>query len=93
MAQTWFITSSLILISSIGARVATPGLSIYYASKAAVSALAETLALEVAGIADVVHWSIVAAEIAAALNRSSQLRRPEANPPPSSSRGAYGLAH
>jgi NAD(P)-dependent dehydrogenase (short-subunit alcohol dehydrogenase family) len=38
----------IILISSIGARVATPGLSIYYASKAAVSALAETLALEVA---------------------------------------------
>ena len=38
----------IILISSIGARVATPGASIYYASKAAVSALAETLALEVA---------------------------------------------
>jgi short-subunit dehydrogenase len=38
----------IILISSVGARVATPGASIYYASKAAVSALAETLALEVA---------------------------------------------
>ena len=38
----------IILISSIGARMATPGAGIYYASKAAVSALAETLALEVA---------------------------------------------
>lgn len=38
----------IILISSIGARIATPGAGIYYASKAAVSALAETLALEVA---------------------------------------------
>jgi NAD(P)-dependent dehydrogenase (short-subunit alcohol dehydrogenase family) len=32
----------------IGAGIATPGAGIYYASKAAVSALAETLALEVA---------------------------------------------
>jgi len=38
----------IILISSIGARIATPGAGVYYASKAAVSALAETLALEVA---------------------------------------------
>lgn len=38
----------IILVSSIGARIATPGAAIYYASKAAVSALAETLALEVA---------------------------------------------
>src|SRR6266403_2282330 len=38
----------IILISSIGARIATPGAGIIYASKAAVSALAETLALEVA---------------------------------------------
>lgn len=36
----------IILISSIGARIATPGAGIYYASKAAVSALAEALALE-----------------------------------------------
>jgi NAD(P)-dependent dehydrogenase (short-subunit alcohol dehydrogenase family) len=35
----------------IGARIATPGAGIYYASKAAVSALAETLALEVAPLA------------------------------------------
>lgn len=40
----------IILISSIGARIATPGAGIYYASKAAVSALAETLALEVASL-------------------------------------------
>jgi NAD(P)-dependent dehydrogenase (short-subunit alcohol dehydrogenase family) len=38
----------IILISSIGARIATPGAGIYYASKAAVSALSEILALEVA---------------------------------------------
>ncbi|MBK4738369.1 SDR family NAD(P)-dependent oxidoreductase [Noviherbaspirillum pedocola] len=37
----------IILISSIGARIATPGAAFYYASKAAVSALAESLALEV----------------------------------------------
>jgi NAD(P)-dependent dehydrogenase (short-subunit alcohol dehydrogenase family) len=37
----------ILLISSIGARIATAGASIYYASKAAVSALAESLALEV----------------------------------------------
>jgi NAD(P)-dependent dehydrogenase (short-subunit alcohol dehydrogenase family) len=38
----------IILVSSIGARIATPGAGIYYASKAAVSALAKTLALELA---------------------------------------------
>jgi len=38
----------IILISSIGARIATPGAAFYYASKAAVSALAESLAPEVA---------------------------------------------
>jgi NAD(P)-dependent dehydrogenase (short-subunit alcohol dehydrogenase family) len=37
----------VILISSIGARIATAGAGFYYASKAAVSALAESLALEV----------------------------------------------
>jgi NAD(P)-dependent dehydrogenase (short-subunit alcohol dehydrogenase family) len=37
----------IILVSSIGARIATAGAGYYYASKAAVSALAETLALEV----------------------------------------------
>lgn len=38
----------IILVSSIGARIATAGTAAYYASKAAVSSLAETLALEVA---------------------------------------------
>jgi NAD(P)-dependent dehydrogenase (short-subunit alcohol dehydrogenase family) len=38
----------IILISSIGARIATPGAAFYYASKAAVSTLAESLAPEVA---------------------------------------------
>jgi NAD(P)-dependent dehydrogenase (short-subunit alcohol dehydrogenase family) len=37
----------IILISSIGARTATAGAAIYYATKAAVSSLAESLALEV----------------------------------------------
>jgi len=37
----------IILVSSIGARTATPGAGIYYATKAAVSSLAECLALEV----------------------------------------------
>ncbi len=38
----------ILLVSSIGARIATAGAGIYYASKAAVSALAESLSLEVA---------------------------------------------
>lgn len=38
----------VMLISSIGARIATPGAAFYYATKAAVSALAESFALEVA---------------------------------------------
>lgn len=37
----------ILLVSSIGARIATAGAGVYYASKAAVSALAESLALEV----------------------------------------------
>jgi CheY-like chemotaxis protein len=70
---------------------AAPHLPIVLATKSTEEIGADSLV--VAGIADVVHWPIVAAEIAAALNRGSQLRRPEANPPPSCSRGAYGLAH
>jgi signal transduction histidine kinase len=46
-----------------------------------------------AGVADVVHWPMIAAEIAAALNRCSRLTRPGAKPPPSFSREAYDLAH
>lgn len=37
----------IILVSSIGARIATAGAGLYYATKAAVSAFAESLALEV----------------------------------------------
>ncbi|MGQ3403850.1 SDR family oxidoreductase [Sphingopyxis sp.] len=40
----------ILLVSSIGARIATAGAGVYYASKAAVSALAETLALEVGSL-------------------------------------------
>jgi DNA-binding NtrC family response regulator len=44
----------------------------------------ETNSLMFSGIADVVHWPIVTAEIAAALNRCWQLTGPEAKPPPNS---------
>jgi hypothetical protein len=70
---------------------AAPHLPIVLATKSTEEIGADSLMF--AGIADVVHWPIVAAEIAAALNRCSQLTRPGANPPPNSSRGAYGLAH
>lgn len=70
---------------------AAPHLPIVLATKWTEEICADRLMF--AGIADVVHWPIVAAEIVAALNRCSQLTRPEAKPPPSSSRGADGLAH
>lgn len=38
----------IILVSSIGARIATPGAAFYYASKAALSAFADSFALEAA---------------------------------------------
>jgi NAD(P)-dependent dehydrogenase (short-subunit alcohol dehydrogenase family) len=38
----------IVLVSSIGARIATAGAAIYYSSKAALSSLAQSLALEVA---------------------------------------------
>jgi DNA-binding NtrC family response regulator len=50
-------------------------------------------ALMVAGIADVVHWPIVAAEIAVALDHCSELNRREAKLPPGPPRAAYSLAH
>jgi signal transduction histidine kinase/CheY-like chemotaxis protein len=50
-------------------------------------------ALMVAGIADVVHWPIVAAEIAVALDHCSELNRREAKLPPGPSRATYSLAH
>jgi len=49
--------------------------------------------LMAAGIADVVHWPIVAAEIAAALNHCSALKKLEARAPLGSSRGAYSVMH
>src|SRR6266851_10433693 len=70
---------------------AAPYLPIVLATKSTEKIDADRLMF--AGIADVVHWPIVTAEIAAALNRCSQLTGPEAKPPPSSSRGAYWLAH
>ena len=70
---------------------AAPHLPIVLATKSTEEIDADRLMF--AGIADVVHWPIVAAEIAAALHRCSQPTRPEAKPPPNSSRGAYGLAH
>jgi NAD(P)-dependent dehydrogenase (short-subunit alcohol dehydrogenase family) len=38
----------IVLVSSIGARAATPGAAVYFASKAAISTFAESFALEVA---------------------------------------------
>jgi DNA-binding NtrC family response regulator len=70
---------------------AAPHLPIVLATKSTEEVCADSLMF--AGIADVVQWPIVAAEIAAALNRCSQLTGPEAKPPPNSSRGLYWLAH
>jgi hypothetical protein len=70
---------------------AAPHLPIVLATKSTEEICADSLMF--AGIADVVHWPIVAAEIAAALNRCSQLTRPQAKPPPNSSRGPFLLAH
>jgi len=70
---------------------AAPYLPIVLATKSTEEIEADSLMF--AGIADVVHWPIVAAEIAAALNRCSQLTRPQAKPPPNSSREPYWLAH
>ena len=81
--------SSLELAAALHA--AAPHLPIVLATKSTDEIGADRLMI--AGIADVVHWPMIAAEIAAALHRCSQLTRPEAKPLPSSSRGAYGLAH
>jgi len=83
------VKSSLELAAAL--HEAAPYLPIVLATKSTEEIDADRLMF--AGIADVVHWPIVAAEIAAALHRCSQPTRPEAKPPPNSSRGAYGLAH
>jgi DNA-binding NtrC family response regulator len=69
---------------------AAPHLPIVLATKSTDEIKINSLMLS--GIADVVHWPLVTAEIAAALNRCSQLTGPEAKPPPNSSHGAYWLA-
>jgi hypothetical protein len=48
--------------------------------------------LVIAGIADVVRWPMAAAEIAAALDRCSLLRKRQPKTPSSGSREAYSMA-
>jgi len=83
------VKSSLELAAAL--HKAAPHLPIVLATKSTEEIDPDSLIF--AGIADVVRWPMVAAEIAAALNRCSQLTRPGAMPPPNSSQGAYGLAH
>jgi len=45
------------------------------------------------GIADVVHWPIIAAEVAAALNQCTGVRRAEANPQADSARSAFSSSY
>jgi len=70
---------------------AAPHLPIVLATKSTDEIGADTLMM--AGIADVVHWPIVAAEIAAALDRCSAPNRLGAKPPPNRSRAIYSLVH
>jgi signal transduction histidine kinase len=83
------VKSSLELAAAL--HKAAPHLPIVLATKSTEEIDADRLMF--AGIVDVAHWPIITAEIAAALNRCSQLTGPEAKPPPNSSRGAYWLAH
>jgi len=83
------VKSSLELAAAL--HKAAPHLPIVLATKSTEEIDADRLMF--AGIVDVAHWPIVAAEIAAALNRCSQRTGPEAKPPPDSSRGVYSLAH
>jgi CheY-like chemotaxis protein len=72
-------------------RDATPDLPIVLAAKFAQEIGADTLLA--AGIADVVHWPIVAAEIAPALHHCLTQTHFDAAAMPSSARGARALAH
>ena len=81
--------SSLELASALHA--AAPHLPIVLATKSTEEIGADRLVI--AGIADVVHWPIVAAEIAAALHHCSELKTLAAKAPPILSRGTYSLAH
>jgi CheY-like chemotaxis protein len=83
------VASSLELAAAL--HEAAPHLPIVLATKSTEQIGADTLMA--AGIADVVHWPIVAAEIAAALNHCSALKKLEARAPLGSSRGAYSVVH
>ena len=72
-------------------RDAAPDLPIVLAAKFAQEIGADTLLA--AGIADVVHWPIVAAEIAPALHHCLTQTHFDAAAMPSSARGARALAH
>jgi CheY-like chemotaxis protein len=70
---------------------AAPHLPIVLATKSTEEIGADTLMN--AGIADVVHWPIVAAEIAAALDRCLAPRKLGTEPPSDASQAIYSLAH
>ena len=83
------VASSLELAAAL--HEAAPHLPIVLATKSTEQIGADTLMA--AGIADVVHWPIVAAEVAAALNHCSALKKLEAKAPLGSSREAYSVVH
>jgi signal transduction histidine kinase len=78
VGQIGTAASSLELAAALHA--AAPHLAIVLATKSAEEIAADSLA--VAGIADVVHWPLVAAEIAVALNHRSSPKRLDANAAP-----------
>jgi CheY-like chemotaxis protein len=75
---------------AVALRAAAPHLPIVLATPSADEVAAD--ALLVARVADVVHWPIIAAEIAAALDRCLTVRRVEAKAPFGSGREAYSAA-
>jgi CheY-like chemotaxis protein len=81
--------SSLELAAALHA--AAPQLPIVLATRSAEEIGADSLVMS--GIADVVHWPIVAAEIATALNHCSALKRRDAKAPSKASRETYSLLH
>jgi CheY-like chemotaxis protein len=83
------VISSLELAAAL--HDAAPDLSIVLAAKFAQEIDADTLLA--AGIADVVHWPIVAAEIAPALHHCLTQARFDATATPGRARGARSLAH
>jgi CheY-like chemotaxis protein len=81
--------SSLELATALHA--AAPHLPIVLATKSTDQIGADSLVI--AGIADVVHWPIVAAEIATALNHCAAAKQRGARVLPAASRQAYSLVH